>query len=129
MITHWIVKLKNPFNGMKLVTYEDGRVYIDRTGPLMGKLKSTSMKKIRFYINEYAHYMKRYGYEVQDRTGFIAKFWDSSRKKRDDLTVKGWPYEREFLEIILNRNSYRKLLISESEFLSIMYDYLTTASD
>lgn len=114
---------------MKLVTYEDGRVYIDRTGPLMGKLKSTSMKKIRFYINEYAHYMKRYGYEVQDRTGFIAKFWDSSRKKRDDLTVKGWPYEREFLEIILNRNSYRKLLISESEFLSIMYDYLTTASD
>lgn len=129
MKTHWIVKLKNPFNGMKLVTYEDGRVYIDRTGPLMGKLKSTSMKKIRFYINEYAHYMKRYGYEVQDRTGFIAKFWDSSRKKRDDLTVKGWPYEREFLEIILNRNSYRKLLISESEFLSITYDYLTTASD
>lgn len=129
MKTHWSVKLKNPFNGMKLVTYEDGRVYIDRTGPLMGKLKSTSMKKIRFYINEYAHYMKRYGYEVQDRTGFIAKFWDSSRKKRDDLTVKGWPYEREFLEIILNRNSYRKLLISESEFLSIMYDYLTTASD
>ena len=129
MKSHWIVKMKNPLNGTSLAIYDDGRVYVDKTGPFIGTLKTRFLKKIKIYIQEYVHYMKRYGYEVQDRTGFIAKFWDSSRKKRDDLTVKGWPYEREFLEIILNRNSYRKLLISESEFLSIMYDYLTTASD
>lgn len=129
MKAHWIVKLKNPFNGMKLVAYEDGRVYVDGTGPLIGRLNPTSMEKIRYYINEYAHYIKVVGYEVQDIYGFIAKFWDNSNVKRDDLTVKGWPYEREFLEIIFNKNSYRKFLIGDGEFVSIMHDYLLTSLD
>lgn len=129
MKAHWIVKLKNPFIGMKLAVYEDGRVYIDGIGPLIGKLKSTSMKKVRYYINEYAHYIKIVGYEVNDIHGFIAKFWDESNVKRDDLAVKGWPFEREFLEIVFNKNSYRKFLINDEAFASIMHNYLLTSLD
>lgn len=125
--TNWIVKLKNSYNGMKLVLYADGRVYLDGTGPLIGTLKSRFMKKIEYYINEYAHYIKIHGYEVQDRFSFIAKFWDSSNKKRDDLSVRGWPYEREFLDIVLSKKSYQKFNITDEEFISIAQDYCRTA--
>ena len=127
MKNHWIVKLRNPYNEMKLVLYADGRVYIDRTGPLVGTLNSKCMKKIAKYINECAHYIKYHGYEVQDKHGFIAKFWDSSNKKRDDLSVKGWLYEHDFLRIVVDSKSYRKLCVDVSAFYALMYEYISTS--
>lgn len=124
MKSHWIVKMKNSLNGTSLAIYDDGRVYVDKTGPFIGTLKTRFLKKIKIYIQEYVHYMKRYGYEIQDRRGFITKFWDDSTKKRDDLTVKGWPYDRETAEILIKSNSYRELKVEEQELYALMYKWL-----
>ena len=124
MKNHWIVKLKNPLNGISLAIYDDGRVYFDKTGPFIGTLKTRFLDKIKFYIHEYVYYMKRYGYEVQDRRGFITKFWDTSSRKRTDLAVKGWPYEYETAKILIKRNAYRDLKIEERELAALMYEWL-----
>ena len=124
MNSHWIVKLKNSYSGKKLVVYDDGRVYLDKTGPFIGTLKTRFLNKIKFYIHEYVHYMKRYGYEVQDRCGFITKFWDTSSRKRNDLAVKGWPYEKETAIILIKSNSYRELKIEERELYALMREWV-----
>ena len=124
MKSHWIVKMKNPLNGISLAIYDDGRVYVDKTGPYIGTLGTRFLKKIKFYIHEYVHYMKQYGYEVQDRRGFITKFWDASSKKRNDLAVKGWPYERETAMILIKSNSYRELKIEEQKLYALLYEWL-----
>lgn len=123
--SHWIVKLLNQYNHMRLVVYNNGKVFFSHTGPFVGQIKKNYMNKINKYINDYVHYIKYHGYEVNDRRGFIARFWDSSNKKRDDLAVKGWPYEREFLSIIINPKSYRYLRLDDSEFNKLMFDYLS----
>ena len=124
MKSHWIVKLKNPLNGISLAIYDDGRVYIDKTGPLIGTLKTRFLKKIKFYIHEYVHYIKIYGYEIQDRCSFITKFWDSSLKKRDNLAVKGWLYEKDTAVILMNQNAYRDLKLEERELAALLYEWL-----
>lgn len=123
MKEHWIIKMKNPYNHLKVVIYNDGRVYLDG-GELIGNLKTRFMKKISFYINEYMYYVKRYGYMIYDENGYITKFWDSSRKKRNNLAVKGWIYEKELLEILIKPKSYRKIHINEQDLFRIMYDFL-----
>lgn len=124
MKNHWIVKLKNPLNGISLAIYDDGRVYIDKTGPFIGTLKKRFLNKIKLYVQQYVHYIKRYGYEVQDRRGFITKFWDASSRKRTDLAVKGWPYEKETAGILIKSNAYRDLKLEERELAALLYEWL-----
>ena len=77
-------------------------------------------------IDEYLPTIKRNGYHIQEKDGFIVKFWDNSNMKRDDLKVKGWKYEYHLLRILFNVNNFRKFKVSMPEFYSIMSDFLET---
>lgn len=126
MCKNWLVKIQNPLTRCKLVIYEDGRFYVDDSGPLIGYLKARAIREIKSLINEFLPTIKQFGYRIQEYDGFITKFWDSSNKKRDDLKVKGWKYEYHLLRILFNENNIRKFKISKFEFYSIMSDFLET---
>lgn len=102
MCKNWLVKIQNPLTRCKLVIYEDGRFYVDDSGPLIGYLKARAIREIKSLINEFLPTIKQFGYHIQEYDGFITKFWDSSNKKRDDLKVKGWKYEYHLLRILFN---------------------------
>ena len=129
MCKNWLVKIQNTFTRCKLVIYEDGRLFLDGSGPLIGYLKAGALREIKSLINEFLPTIKRNGYHVQEKDGFIVKFWDNSNMKRDDLKVKGWKYEYHLLRILFNENNIRKFKIDISDFYSIMETFLGTTFD
>lgn len=129
MCKNWLVKIQNPFTRCKLVIYEDGRLFLDGSGPLIGYLKAGALREIKSLIDEFLPTIKQYGYHVQEKDGFIVKFWDNSNMKRDDLKVKGWKYECHLLRILFNVNNFRKFKVSMPKFYSIMSDFLETKAD
>jgi len=129
MCKNWLVKIQNPLTRCKLVIYEDGRFYIDGSGPLIGYLKAGALREIKSLIDEFLPTIKQYGYHVQEKDGFIVKFWDNSNMKRDDLKVKGWKYECHLLRILFNVKNFRKFKVSMPEFHSVMSDFLETKAE
>ena len=129
MCKDWLIKIQNPLTRCKLVIYEDGRFYVDGSGPLIGYLKPVAIREIKSLINEFLPTIKRNGYHVQEKDGFIVKFWDNSNMKRYDLKVKGWKYECHLLRILFNVNNFRKFKVSMPKFYSIMSDFLETKAD
>lgn len=125
-LKNWLIKIQNPHTRCKLVVYEDGRLYVDGVGPLIGYLKPVAIREIKSLIDEFLPIIKQYGYHVQEYDGFITKFWDHSNKKRDDLKVKGWKYECHLLRILFNVKNFRKFKVSMPEFYSVMSDFLET---
>ena len=129
MCKDWLIKIQNPLTRCKLVIYEDGRFYVDGSGPLIGYLKVGALREIKSLIDEFLPTIKQYGYHVQEKDGFIVKFWDNSNMKRDDLKVKGWKYEYHLLRILFNVKNFRKFKVSMPEFYSVMSDFLETKAD
>lgn len=129
MCKNWLVKIQNPFTRCKLVIYEDGRLFLDGSGPLIGYLKAGALREIKSLIDEFLPTIKQYGYHVQEKDGFIVKFWDNSNMKRDDLKVKGWKYECHLLRILFNVKNFRKFKVSMPEFYSVMSDFLETKAE
>lgn len=109
MNKNWLFKVKNPVTRCTLAVYDDGRVYLDRTGPLLGNLKPTSLKKIKRWVKEYLPKIKQYGYENIKRDGLIFKFWDYSVKKRPDVAVKGFLYEEDILKVLFDRTKFKNV--------------------
>lgn len=129
MCKNWLVKIQNPLTRCKLVIYEDGRFYVDGSGPLIGYLKAGAIREIKNLIDEFLPTIKQYGYHVQEYDGFITKFWDNSNMKRDDLKVKGWKYEYHLLRILFNEDNIRKFKIDIPDFYSIMKTFLESSFD
>ena len=120
MCKNWLLKIKNPSTQCTLVIYEDGRVYVDQSGPLIGNLKSEAVKKIKKLVAEFLPKINQYGYEILDRDGFIIKFWDHSVHKRTDVAVKGWIYEEDVLRIICDSTKFKKL---ESDYAPMIVQF------
>ena len=55
--------------------YEDGRLFLDGSGPLIGYLKAGAIREIKILIDEFLPTIKQYGYHVQEKDGFIVKFY------------------------------------------------------
>ena len=118
MSKNWLIKLKNPLNQYQICVYEDGRVYANERNQKICLLTDSAIAEIRALIDEDLGIIKNYGYHVQDNDGYIARFWDSSNKKRN-LKVKGWRGALEVRRIIFRTSNFKRLFITEDELIAI----------
>ena len=118
-VTHWLIKIQNPRTKCMLSVYPDGTIYGNERGHKVCLLTDDAIAKIQALVHEDLSIIKNYGYDVQDSTGLIVRFWDKSQKKRQ-LKVKGWHYAEDVMRVIFTESNIDKAFGGRDDLISVL---------
>ena len=118
-VTHWLIKIQNPRTKCMLSVYPDGTIYGNERGHKVCVLTDAAIDEIQALVHEDLSIIKNYGYDVQDSTGLIVRFWDKSQKKRQ-LKVKGWRYAEDVMRVIFTESNIDKAFGGRDDLISVL---------
>lgn len=118
-VTHWLIKIQNPRTKYTLSVFPDGTIYGNERGHKVCVLTDAAIDEIQALVHEDLSIIKNYGYDVQDSTGLIIKFWDNSNKRRE-LKVKGWRYAEDVMRAIFNESNIDKAFGGRDDLISVL---------
>ena len=118
-VTHWLIKIQNPRTKYTLSVYPDGTIYGNERGHKVSVLTDAAIDEIQALVHEDLSIIKNYGYDVQDSTGLIVRFWDKSQKKRQ-LKVKGWRYAEDVMRVIFTESNIDKAFGGRDDLISVL---------
>ena len=127
-VTHWLIKIQNPRTKCMLSVYPDGTIYGNERGHKVCLLTDDAIAKIQALVHEDLSIIKNYGYDVQDSTGLIVRFWDKSQKKRQ-LKVKGWHYAEDVMRVIFTESNIDKAFGGKDDLISVLEAFYGEYSD
>ena len=118
-VTHWLIKIQNPRTKYTLSVFSDGTIYGNERGHKVCVLTDAAIDEIQALVHEDLSIIKNYGYDVQDSTGLIVRFWDKSQKKRQ-LKVKGWRYAEDVMRVIFTESNIDKAFGGRDDLISVL---------
>ncbi len=127
-VTHWLIKIQNPRTKCMLSVYPDGTIYGNERGHKVCVLTDAAIDEIQALVHEDLSIIKNYGYDVQDSTGLIVRFWDKSQKKRQ-LKVKGWHYAEDVMRVIFTESNIDKAFGGKDDLISVLEAFYGEYSD